>query len=68
MKPPGDEREPSSPGFKEKEDVLKTVPMPCSREDVSNETMRAWLEDYDGSGECDRWRCESSRGIDMESI
>lgn len=36
---------------KEKEDVLKTVPMPCSREDVSNETMAAWLEEYDGSGE-----------------
>ena len=36
---------------KKKEDVLKTVPMPCSREDVSNETMAAWLEEYDGSGE-----------------
>ena len=34
-----------------KDDVLTTVPIPCTPGDVYNQTMREWLEEYDGSGE-----------------
>jgi hypothetical protein len=36
---------------KKKDDVLTTVPLPCTRDEVRNPSIAEWLMDYDGTGE-----------------